>query len=153
GDLVVAEVLPARGMRLPKAQVVEVIGQRRDPKAISLISMHEAGLRPDFPAAVIAETRTMDVPPLGDREDLRGVPLVTIDGLDARDFDDAVFAEKTENGHHLIVAIADVACYVRMGTALDREAQRRGNSTYFPDRVVPMLPEALSNDLCSLRPH
>ena len=93
------------------------------------------------------------MPDLGTREDLRKIPLVTIDGADARDFDDAVFAEKTDNdGFHLIISIADVAYYVRPGSALDQEAYQRGNSTYFPDRVVPMLPEALSNDLCSLRP-
>jgi len=95
----------------------------------------------------------MTVPALGKREDLRDIPLVTIDGADARDFDDAVFAEKTDDGYHIIVAIADVSHYVREGTELAKEAIARGNSTYFPDRVVPMLPEALSNDLCSLRPH
>jgi ribonuclease R len=96
--------------------------------------------------------------PLGSRADLRGVPLVTIDGADARDFDDAVFAEADTDpanpeGWHLIVAIADVAHYVHPGDALDQAANQRGNSVYFPDRVVPMLPEQLSNDLCSLRPH
>ncbi|MBU0797862.1 MAG: ribonuclease R, partial [Alphaproteobacteria bacterium] len=95
---------------------------------------------------------------LGKRTDLRGIPLVTIDGADARDFDDAVFAEpdpdpKNPGGWHLMVAIADVAHYVRTGDALDKSAYERGNSVYFPDRVVPMLPEALSNELCSLRPH
>jgi len=99
----------------------------------------------------------MKVPALGKREDLRPIPLVTIDGADARDFDDAVFAEldpdpQNKGGYHLVVAIADVAFYVRPESELDREAIKRGNSTYFPDRVVPMLPEALSNDLCSLRP-
>jgi ribonuclease R len=87
------------------------------------------------------------------REDLRDLPLVTIDGPDSRDFDDAVFAEKDGTGWHIVVAIADVAHYVTPDNALDREAQRRGNSTYFPDRVVPMLPEVLSNDLCSLMPN
>ncbi|EQD42761.1 exoribonuclease RNAse R, partial [mine drainage metagenome] len=86
------------------------------------------------------------------RRDLRQLPLVTIDGEDAHDFDDAVFAEKTKQGFRLIVAIADVSAYVRPGTALDREARRRGTSAYFPDRVIPMLPERLSNDLCSLKP-
>ncbi|MDP2227630.1 MAG: RNB domain-containing ribonuclease, partial [Moraxellaceae bacterium] len=87
------------------------------------------------------------------RVDLRGLPLVTIDGEDARDFDDAVFCEKRRGGFRLIVAIADVSHYVRPGTALDEEALKRGNSVYFPQQVVPMLPEVLSNGLCSLNPH
>lgn len=153
GDLVIGEIMPARGMRTKKVRIVQVIGRREDPKAISLISLNEMGLREEFPGKVIEETRGMKVPDLAGREDLRGFPLVTIDGLDARDFDDAVFAERTDEGYHLIVAIADVAHYVTPGSALNQEAYRRGNSTYFPDRVVPMLPEALSNDLCSLRPH
>ncbi len=153
GDLAVGEILPSRGLRDKKVRILEVIGRRDDPKAFSLISLYESGIQPKFPEQVIAETKNMSVPPPDNREDLRDIPLVTIDGADARDFDDAVFAEKTEDGFHLIVAIADVAYYVRPFTALDSEAQRRGNSTYFPDRVVPMLPEALSNDLCSLRPH
>lgn len=153
GDLVVGEIQPARGLHRKKVRITQVIGSRSDPKAISLIALHEAGLNEKFPADVVRETEGMTVPDLKGREDLRAYPLVTIDGADARDFDDAVFAEKEEDGwYHLIVAIADVAYYVRPGSALDKEAYRRGNSTYFPDRVVPMLPEALSNDLCSLRP-
>ncbi len=152
GDLVVGEVLPSRGLKRKRVRVTEVLGRQGDPKTISLIVLHEAGLSDKFPKAVIDETMDLKVPDLGKREDLRGVPLVTIDGADARDFDDAVFAEKLKDGgYHLIVAIADVAHYVRFGSNLDKEAQKRGNSTYFPDRVVPMLPEALSNDLCSLR--
>ncbi len=154
GDLAIGEVQPARGARDKNVRIVEIIGSQGDPKAISIISLYEAGLREEFPAAVIKETEKMKVPALGKREDLRAIPLVTIDGADARDFDDAVWAEKQDDGgYHIIVAIADVSYYVRPETALDREAQRRGNSTYFPDRVVPMLPEALSNDLCSLRPN
>jgi len=153
GDLVVAEMQPARGLLRKKVRITKVIGRRDDPKAISLIALYEAGLSEDFPADVIRATEGMTVPDLKGREDLRPYPLVTIDGADARDFDDAVFAEREEDGgYHLIVAIADVSYYVRPGTPLDKEALRRGNSTYFPDRVVPMLPEALSNDLCSLRP-
>lgn len=153
GDLAVAEVLPSRGLKRKQVRVAEVLGRQGDPKTISLISLYEAGLSDSFPQDVVDETEGMKVPPLGKREDLQNVPLVTIDGADARDFDDAVYAEKLDNGtYHLIVAIADVANYVRHGTNLDTEAQKRGNSTYFPDRVVPMLPEALSNDLCSLRP-
>ena len=153
-DLVIAEVQPSRQAYNKQVRVLDVIGQRTDPKNISRISIHEAGLREHFSHDAIAETKNMTVPSLGDREDLRVLPLVTIDGADARDFDDAVWAEKTEGGgHHLIVAIADVAHYVRFGSALDEEAYERGNSTYFPDMVLPMLPEKLSNDMCSLRPH
>ena len=152
GDLAVGEIQPGRGLKRKKVRVTEVIGSQDDPKAISLIALHEAGLHEDFLDTVINDTKGLKVPALGKREDLRDIPLVTIDGADARDFDDAVFAEKTEDGFHLIVAIADVAHYVKEGSALDKEAYKRGNSTYFPDRVVPMLPEALSNDLCSLRP-
>ena len=153
GDVVVAEIQPTkRSMGKKKVRVTEVIGKENDPKTISLISLHEMGLRTEFSHAALAEAEQMGIPDLKGREDLRRIPLVTIDGADARDFDDAVFAEKTENGYHLIVAIADVAHYVRPGSALDDEAQHRGNSTYFPDRVIPMLPEKLSNDLCSLRP-
>ncbi|MFA5593479.1 MAG: ribonuclease R [Micavibrio sp.] len=153
GDLVVGEIQPARGLNNKKVRVTRIIGRQDDPKAISLIALYEAGLSESFPQAVIDETKGMGVPDLKGREDLRAYPLVTIDGEDARDFDDAVFAERGEDGlYHIIVAIADVAYYVRPGSALDREAYKRGNSTYFPDRVVPMLPEALSNDLCSLRP-
>ena len=153
GDLVTADVLPSRGLRRKKVRVAKVLGKQGDVRAISLISLHEAGLNETFPDAVLKETEGLKVPDPKGREDLRNVPLVTIDGADARDFDDAVFAEKEKDGsYHLIVAIADVAHYVTAGSELDREAQKRGNSTYFPDRVVPMLPEALSNDLCSLRP-
>ena len=153
GDLALGEIQPGRGLRRKKVRIVEVIGRRDDPKAISLISLHEAGLSEEWHDDVLKQCEGMKVPSLKGREDLRDVPLVTIDGADARDFDDAVFAEKTAEGYHLIVAIADVAHYVRFASPLDNEARRRGNSTYFPDRVVPMLPEALSNDLCSLRPH
>lgn len=154
GDLVAVSIREERGHKIPSARVVQVLGHRDDPKAISLISIHEAGLREEFSQAALDETKNMTVPALGDREDLRQIPLVTIDGPDARDFDDAVFAEPTKDGgFHLIVAIADVAHYVTPGSALDNDAYSRGNSTYFPDRVVPMLPEKLSNDLCSLRPH
>ena len=153
GDIAVAEVQPSRGLRNKKVRILERVGRHDDPKAISLIALHEAGIRPEFPRDVIAETDGLAVPDLKGREDLRDIALVTIDGADARDFDDAVFAEVDDKGgFHLVVAIADVSHYVRPDSALNREAYRRGNSTYFPDRVVPMLPEALSNDLCSLRP-
>ena len=153
GDLVVVEIITSRNFRQKQVRIVDIIGKRNDPKAISLISLYEAGINPKFPEKVLQETNGMSVPSPENREDLRDIPLVTIDGIDAKDFDDAVFAETTDEGFHLIVAIADVAYYVRPDSALDEEAVRRGNSTYFPDRVVPMLPEALSNDLCSLRPN
>ncbi|WP_448187286.1 ribonuclease R [Azospirillum sp. sgz301742] len=157
GDLVLVEVLPATRLGLAQARVVERIGPTAEPRTVSLIAIHTHGLPTDFPHAAEREAERAKVPPLGDREDLRDTPLVTIDGADARDFDDAVYAEPDADptnpgGWHLIVAIADVAYYVRPGSALDRAAFERGNSCYFPDRVVPMLPEALSNDLCSLRP-
>ena len=157
GDLVMAEVLPASRGGLRQARVVERLGRAEEPRAISLIAIHGAGLPTIFPAAALEEIRRAPVPTLAHRRDLRDLPLVTIDGADARDFDDAVFAAPDPDpgnpgGWHAVVAIADVAWYVRPGSALDRAALDRGNSTYFPDRVVPMLPEGLSNDLCSLKP-
>ncbi|MGQ9370950.1 ribonuclease R [Azospirillum sp. A39] len=157
GDLVLADVLPATRLGLAQARVVERIGPTAEPRAISLIAIHAHGLPTVFGRAAEAEAAAAAVPPLRGRSDLRDVPLVTIDGADARDFDDAVWAEPDPDpanpgGWHLLVAIADVAYYVRPGSHLDRAAFERGNSAYFPDRVVPMLPEALSNDLCSLRP-
>ncbi len=118
--------------------------------------MHAHGIPDDFPESVIEETKRLEPPAMAGRTDLRDVPLLTIDPVDARDHDDAVYAEpdtdpKNKGGFIVIVAIADVAHYVRPATRLDREAQLRGNSVYFPDRVVPMLPEKISNDLCSLR--
>ena len=153
GEIVVCEIQPSRSALRKRVRVIEVIGAQDDPRAISLVALHQAGLRAHFPDEVIESTKAMEVPPIKGREDLREIPLVTIDGKDARDFDDAVFAEPDKDGFHLIVAIADVAYYVRANSPLDKEAYLRGNSTYFPDRVVPMLPERLSNDLCSLRPH
>ncbi|WP_127901275.1 ribonuclease R [Solirhodobacter olei] len=156
GELVEAEHIGARGrLGLPQARVVEVLGDPSAPKAVSLIAIHQHGIPDDFPDAVIEEADAMTPAGLGNREDLRHLPLVTIDPADARDHDDAVFAHADEDpknpgGHVLWVAIADVAHYVTPGSALDREARRRGNSTYFPDRVVPMLPDRLSGDLCSL---
>ena len=153
GDLVVAEVLsPGRRPGGKEAHVLEVLGSAADPRAISLIAIHAAGIPTVFPDEAIAQAEAAEPPVLGDRVDVRALPLVTIDGADARDFDDAVFAEPDGDGWHLVVAIADVAHYVTPDSALDREARRRGNSCYFPDRVVPMLPEALSNGLCSLVP-
>ena len=153
GDVVVLKPI-GQGSNNQKYRVACVIGQENTPGILGLISLHEKGLSKTFSDASMKEAATMTVPELGNREDLRNVPLVTIDGPDSRDFDDAVFAEPTENGgFHLIVAIADVSWYVQPGSKLDEEAYERGNSTYLPDRVLPMLPEGISNDLCSLRPH
>jgi len=157
GELVVAEILPSTRLGLRQAQIVERLGDGSAPGAISLIAIHARDLPTEFSEGALAEAERAVVPGLSGREDLRDVPLVTIDGPDARDFDDAVWAERdtdtaNEGGWHLIVGIADVAHYVRPASALDREAYARGNSVYFPDRVVPMLPENLSNGLCSLKP-
>ncbi|MEI8396427.1 MAG: ribonuclease R [Rhodospirillaceae bacterium] len=157
GELVMAEVLSGSRLGLRQARVVERLGRSDEPKTVSLIAIHSAGLPTIFPAACLEEIERAPVPTLAGRTDLRTVPLVTIDGADARDFDDAVAAEPDSDpanpgGWRLTIAIADVAWYVRPGGALDRSAFDRGNSAYFPDRVVPMLPEALSNELCSLKP-
>jgi ribonuclease R len=152
GEIVWAEALPHHGYGLKPARVIERLGAMGDPRSISLIALHTHDIPVEFPAEALAEAKRARRVLLGPREDLRAVPLVTIDGADARDFDDAVFAAPDGDGFRLIVAIADVAWYVRPGSALDRAARSRGNSVYFPDRVVPMLPEALSNGWCSLRP-
>ncbi|TPJ28659.1 ribonuclease R [Mesorhizobium sp. B2-8-3] len=156
GDLV--EVEPARASRygLPRAKVLAVLGSLSSEKAVSMIAIHAHDIPHVFPADVIAEAEAVKPATLDHREDWRNLPLVTIDPADAKDHDDAVFAtpdadEKNPGGVVVTVAIADVAAYVRYGTPLDREALKRGNSVYFPDRVVPMLPERISNDLCSLR--
>ena len=157
GELVLAEVLPGRRLGIPQARVIERLGSMASPKAASLIAIHTHDIPVEFSEAALQQAQRARPAPMEGREDLRTLPLVTIDGEDARDFDDAVFAEpdddpKNSGGFHLVVAIADVAWYVRPNDPLDRAAQLRGNSVYFPDRVVPMLPERLSNDLCSLRP-
>jgi ribonuclease R len=156
GELVEVDVVRNRGHGPPVARVRRRLGDLKDQRNISLVAIHEHGIPTRFPEQVVAETASLrEFHPSG-RLDLRDVPLITIDPPDARDHDDAVFAEPGESpdnagGFKVIVAIADVAHYVRSGTALDREARIRGNSVYFPDRVVPMLPERISNDLCSLR--
>ena len=156
GELVEAEAAgPKDRMGLPRARIVTRLGDPSAPKAVSLIAIHQHGLRDRFPDEAIAEADAMSPAELEDRRDLTEMPLVTIDPSDARDHDDAVWAEedtdpRNDGGFILWVAIADVAHYVRSGSALDREAWARGNSTYFPDRVVPMLPDRLSGDLCSL---
>ncbi|GLK63261.1 ribonuclease R [Paracoccus kondratievae] len=152
GELVEAEQVGPRGrLGLPMARIVERLGDPSAPRAVSLIAIHQHGIPDDFPDDVIAEADAASPATMKSREDLRHLPFVTIDPVDARDHDDAVMAETHEDGGATIwVGIADVAHYVRPGSALDREARLRGNSTYFPDRVVPMLPDVLSGDLCSL---
>ncbi len=158
GDLVAATVIRTSREGLPKAKVRERLGSVKSEKAVSLIAIHAHGIPNVFPDDVLAEAKRAEPARLPGREDWRDLPLVTIDPVDAKDHDDAVHAVPDDDaanagGFVLTVAIADVAAYVRPGSALDREAVERGNSVYFPDRVVPMLPERISNDLCSLRPH
>ena len=156
GELVEAELAGPKGrMGLPRARIVDRLGDPSAPKAVSLIAIHQHGIPDAFPDDVIAQADAASPVGIKGREDLRDLPLITIDPSDARDHDDACFAHadedpKNEGGHVIWVAIADVAAYVTPGSALDREARKRGNSTYFPDRVVPMLPDRLSGDLCSL---
>lgn len=156
GELVEAEQAGPKGrMGLPRARIVARLGDPSAPKAVSLIAIHQHGIPDAFPDDVIAEADRAKPIGLKGREDLRDMPLITIDPSDARDHDDACYAHADEDptnagGHVVWVAIADVAGYVTPGSALDREARKRGNSTYFPDRVVPMLPDRLSGDLCSL---
>ena len=157
GDLVLAQVGGAadRPYGPKRGKVLEVLGREDDPRAASLIAIHANGIPTGFSAEVEAEAESAEPPTLKGRTDLRHLALITIDPADARDHDDAVFAEPDEDqrnpgGWIVWVAIADVAAYVRPGSALDREAREKGNSVYFPDRVEPMLPERLSAGLCSL---
>lgn len=153
GLIAVAEKILGRRGRAREAKLIEILGDINAPRAVSQISIATHEIPASFSKEGLAEAAAALPVTLKGRVDLRGIPLVTIDGADARDFDDAVFAEKDGDGWHVIVAIADVAHYVKEGSALDRDAYARGNSTYFPDCVVPMLPEALSNELCSLKPN
>lgn len=156
GDLVEVEVLRSGRFGLTRARVLSVIGSVASEKAISMIAIHAHGIPYIFPQSVIAEAEAAKPATMSYREDWRDLPLITIDPADAKDHDDAVYAEldpspDNPGGVIVTVAIADVSWYVRPKSALDREAVKRGNSVYFPDRVVPMLPERISNDLCSLR--
>lgn len=157
GKIVVARITrPPAVDRAPLGEIVAVLGHADEPGMATQIAIFNHQLPAEFPDAVEREAEAFgdEIDPglTEGRLDLREMPLVTIDGADARDFDDAVFAEPAGDGYRLIVAIADVAEYVTPDSALDDEAQKRGTSTYFPDRVVPMLPETLSNGLCSLNP-
>ncbi len=154
-ELVLCEPLTGRASGMLRARVIERLGNMDEPKSVSLIAIYAHGIPTEFPKEALDEAdRAKPADPHG-RTDLRKYALVTIDPEDARDHDDAVWAGPDDDptnrgGHIVIVAIADVAHYVTLGSALDREALKRGNSAYFPDRVVPMLPERLSADLCSL---
>ena len=159
GDLVAIEPLREGRLGLPPARIVETIGSVKSERAVSLIALETHHIPHVFSPATLEEAeRARPVRLSAPREDWRELPLVTIDPPDAKDHDDAVHAQldsdpKNSGGFIVTVAIADVAAYVQPGMAMDREALERGNSVYFPDRVVPMLPERISNDLCSLRPN
>ncbi len=159
GDLVAVELIKQGRFGLPTARIKERLGSIKGERAVSLIAIHAHEIPHVFRSEALAEAEAARPAGLaGGREDWRKTPLVTIDPIDAKDHDDAVVAQAdtdaTNAGGFLVtVAIADVAHYVTPGSALDREALLRGNSVYFPDRVVPMLPERISNDLCSLRPN
>ena len=157
GQIVVAEIQEQPTKRTqPIGRVAEVLGEHMAPGMETDIAVRTFNISVEWPEEVEEEIKDfgMEVPEAAkaDREDLRELPLVTIDGADARDFDDAVYCERKPKGWKLLVCIADVSAYVKPGVALDQEAYQRGNSVYFPDRVVPMLPEVLSNGLCSLNP-
>ncbi|MGB5901221.1 MAG: ribonuclease R [Xanthobacteraceae bacterium] len=157
GDLISVDLVRSRGYGLASGRVKERLGSLATEKAISLIAIHAHDIPMAFSPAALKEAEAAAPATLQGREDWRDIPLVTIDPPDAKDHDDAVHAvpdddSANKGGYIVHVAIADVAFYVRPGSALDRDALLRGNSVYFPDRVVPMLPERISNDLCSLRP-
>jgi ribonuclease R len=156
GDLVRFDLNRAGRFGLSQARIAEVLGNPDDQRKVSLIAVHAHAIPDEFPASVLGEATRLTPASLAGRLDLRELPLVTIDPSDARDHDDAVHAcpdpdPANAGGHIVTVAIADVAHFVASGSRLDREALVRGNSVYFPDRVVPMLPERISNDLCSLK--
>ena len=153
GDLVSVDLVRSRGFGLASGKVKERLGSLASEKAVSLIAIHSHEIPQAFSQAALREAQAAKPATLAGREDWRDLPLVTIDPPDAKDHDDAVHAEpdsdpNNKGGAIVTVAIADVAFYVRPGSALDRDALTRGNSVYFPDRVVPMLPERISNDLC-----
>ncbi len=156
GDLVRYEIEKSSHLGRAKARVVELFGNPESEGAISMIALHTLGLPDEFPEAVLLEAENLTSPSPDTFQDLRDVPFVTIDPPDAKDHDDAVWAapdeDKNNSGGWIVrVAIADVSCFVHPGSQMDKEARKRGNSIYFPDRVVPMLPERISNILCSLR--
>lgn len=154
GDLVKVAAIRRQRSGLDLGRVEAVVGDIKSEKSVSTIAIFEKEIPHEFSETCLNEAANLKPADLGLREDWRHMPLTTIDPKDAKDHDDAIFAESdpdVENGHIVYVAIADVSWYVRYGSAIDREARIRGNSVYFPDQVVPMLPERISNDLCSLR--
>ena len=156
GDLVEASIVGKNTHGLKQAKVEKIIGDLNSEKAISLIALHQFSIPTDFSEATLKEAEEMGEADMKKREDWRELPLITIDPADAKDHDDAIYAEPdqeptNEGGVVVTVAIADVSWYVRVHTEMDKEALLRGNSVYFPDRVVPMLPERISTDLCSLK--
>lgn len=158
GDLVEVEVRTAGRMMVPMAKVVAIVGNPNSEGAVSLIALHNLEIPYRFPNEVIRAADEVKPAPAKNREDWREMPFITIDPASAKDHDDAVYAEPDKDesnpgGHIVYVAIADVAAYITPNSILDKEAFLRGNSVYFPDRVVPMLPEKISNDLCSLQEH
>src|SRR5437868_2994235 len=156
GDKVVVRLEACESRHVnPEGEIIELLGPRSAPGVDILSIIRKYHLPVEFPKAVLDEASALPerVTQIDDREDLRRQYIVTIDPDDARDFDDAIQVEEIKGGWQLGVHIADVSAYVRPGSALDREAQRRGNSVYLPDRVIPMLPERLSNGVCSLNPH
>lgn len=150
GDFVKAELFGEE--RFKQVKIIKNYGKFNVAKGTDLIVLEKYNIETEFPHEVLKEAKHLKPYSKAKREDLTAIPLVTIDGDDSKDFDDAVWAQKIDNGFDIIVAIADVAYYVRPNSELDREAYKRGNSVYLPNMVVPMLPEVLSNDLCSLRP-
>ncbi len=157
GQIVTAQIITQPSMRnLPVGRVVEVLGEHMAPGLEIDIALRAHGIPYQWPDEAISEARALPTRVENhdkqDRVDLRELPFVTIDGEDAKDFDDAVYCEPLKNGYHVYVAIADVDHYVKPGSALDEQAQVRGTSVYFPGRVIPMLPTQLSNGLCSLKP-
>lgn len=157
GQIVIAELIEQPGSKnRPLGRIKEVLGEHMAPGMEIRIAIASHGIPVDWPEAVVAEAwsfaETVPEEAIQGRTDLRATPLLTIDGITARDFDDAVYCEKRGHNWRLLVAIADVSWYVRPDSALDQEGRKRGNSVYFPDRAIPMLPEALSNGLCSLKP-
>jgi ribonuclease R len=157
GQVVVAEIVQQPGLRQPPVgRICDILGESGAPGMATEIAIRNFDLPHEWPAGVEQEAldfgSAISAEMTEGRRDLRDLPLVTIDGADARDFDDAVYAQRRKNGWRLVVAIADVSSYVKPGSALEQEAQHRATSVYFPGRVIPMLPEALSNGLCSLNP-